>query len=801
MNTRSRTSPPRPGVWQRLALVALGLVFFATGLFLAVFGVDLVRLGGSPYFVLAGAGLIAAGVLTVMARRWGAILYLATFVLTVVWALFDAGLAYWPLFSRLFAPAVLAVPTLLLWNAYRHGDAAPRFPRAHLVAAGFVVLALLGTAWGAFQPHMIVEADGTQKLAAGKAIDAAPAGDWPVWGRTNAGTRFAPIEQITPENVSGLKVAWTYRTGDMPKGGQGHIVTPLQIGGTLYGCTPTSRMFALDAETGKELWSFDPSAEGIRFPRCRGVGYYDAVTATGGAPALPAGAQCAQRILSTTVDARLIAVDARTGRACTGFGENGQVDLTRDMGEIKSGMLFQTSAPLVARGLVIMGGRINDNQDTDVPSGVIRAFNVVTGELAWAWDLGNPAITARPPEGQTYTRSTPNVWAPLAYDDTLGLVYLPMGNSSPDFWAGKRSKVADDYSAAIVALDVATGRERWKFNTVHHDTWDYDIPAQPALYDVPDGKGGTLPGLLQVTKRGEIFVLDRRTGKPITEVQERAVPQGAAPGDWLSPTQPFSTGMPSIGTEQLSESKMWGATLLDQLMCRIEFRKLRYDGAFTPQSRQGSLEYPGWSGGMNWGSSSIAEDRGIMIVNDIRLPIMNKLLSRGEYAELEKNKIEGDILSPQTNTPFGLLQRRFMSPLGVPCQEPPYGTLTAINLATRQILWSRPLGTVEDAGPLGIPVGLPVPIGMPTLGGPITTSSGLVFMAGTQDYYIRALDIRNGKELWKGRLPVGGETTPMTYVSPKSGRQFVLISAGGNRTTDIRGDYVIAYSLPAKPAR
>ena len=796
MTTSRRPPLLQSALWLRLSLVLLGLVFTATGLFLAVHGFELVRLGGSAYFVAAGSGLVGAGVLTILARRWGAILYLAILAWTIVWALADSGLAYWPLFSRLFAPAVLAVPTLLLWRAYRGGNAEPRFPRWHLAAAGAIALGLLATVAAAFQERMIVEAGNAPVPIAGKAIDVAPAGEWPVWGRTNAGTRFSPIDQITPANVAKLEPAWTYRTGVVPKGGQGHIVTPLHVGGKLYGCTPSSKLFALDAETGKELWSFDPVAEGIRFPRCRGVGYFDATKPGGAGAPLAQPAECSQRILSTTVDARLIAVDAHTGRACSGFGEQGTVDLTVDIGEIKPGMLFQTSAPLMARGLVIMGGRINDNQDTDVPSGVIRAFSAVTGELVWAWDLGNPAIVKRPPAGETYTRSTPNVWAPLAYDDTLGLIYLPMGNASPDFWGGSRSRRDDDYSAAIVALDVTTGRERWKFNTVHHDTWDYDLPAQPTLYDVPDGKGGALPGLLQVTKRGQIFLLDRRTGVAIAPVVERPVPQGAAPGDRLAPTQPYSVGMPSIGTEPLSESRMWGATLLDQLVCRIEFRKLRYEGEFTPQTLQGTLEYPGWSGGMNWGSASVAEDRGVMIVNDIRLPILNRLIPRADYAQAEQAKAKDDIFSPMASTPFGLLQRRFVSPIGVPCQEPPYGTLTAIDLASRQILWSKPLGTVQDAGPLGIPLGLPVPIGMPTLGGPVTTASGLVFMAGTQDYYIRALDIATGRELWKGRLPVGGETTPMTYVAPASGRQFVVISAGGNRTTDIRGDYVMAFAIP-----
>jgi len=373
---------------------------------------------------------------------------------------------------------------------------------------------------------------------------------------------------------------------------------------------------------------------------------------------------------------------------------------------------------------------------------------------------------------------------------------LPTGNATPDFWGGHRTEADDRYSSSIVALDIATGRERWRFQTVHHDLWDYDVPSQPALYDVPDGQGGTLPALIQTTKRGQIFMLDRRTGTPIAQVQEQPVPQGGVVDDWTSPTQPYSLGMPSIGTEPLSEKRMWGLTPLDQLLCRIEFRKSRYEGEFTPPSERLTIQYPSWLGGMNWGSVSIAENLGYMIVNDTRVATRSRMIARAVYDEkaLSGGGHEGN--APQAGTPWGIEQGRFLSPLGIPCQEPPYGTISAVDLATRKVVWSMPLGTTEQTGPLGIATHLPMPIGMPTRGGPVTTSSGLIFIAGTQDFYIRAFDVRTGKERWKGRLPVGAEATPMTYLSPKTGRQFLVISAGGNSATKQKGDYVVAYALP-----
>ncbi|MET0376010.1 MAG: membrane-bound PQQ-dependent dehydrogenase, glucose/quinate/shikimate family, partial [Rhizorhabdus sp.] len=493
-------------------------------------------------------------------------------------------------------------------------------------------------------------------------------------------------------------------------------------------------------------------------------------------------------------DARLIAVDAATGRPCPGFGNGGAVDLKVDMGLIDPGYYTQTAAPLVAGDVVIVGGRISDNVSTGLAGGVVRAYDVSTGDLRWAWDPGNPAITRRPPLGQTYTRATPNVWAGMSYDATLGLVYLGTGNTTPDFFGGVRTARDNEWNSSVVALNVANGRPRWRFQTVHKDLWDFDVPAQPLLYDVPDGRGGTQPALIQVTKQGQIFMLNRATGRPIAPVTERPVPQGTIPGEHYSPTQPFSS-MPSIGTATLHESDMWGATPIDQMLCRIGFRRMRYQGAFTPPGTDTALQWPGSLGGMNWGSVSIDMTTGYMLVNDMRIGLWNRLIPRAQMPSGPASGTEMGV-STMTGTPYGSKRDRFVSIAGIPCQKPPYGTMTAIDLARRKVAWQVPLGTVKDTGPFGIKMHMPIPIGMPTLGGSLATESGLIFFAGTQDYYLRALDSATGLELWKGRLPVGSGGSPMTYRSPRTNRQYVVITASGARQSPDRGDYVVAYALP-----
>src|SRR6185436_1101048 len=405
-----------------------------------------------------------------------------------------------------------------------------------------------------------VQAQGAEPVAEGAA-------DWRYYGRDPGGARYAPVDQINRDNVEKLKVAWTFHTGEKPNRGSQDQNTPLQVGDTLYVCTPTNVVIALDADTGKEKWRHDPKVRPFFWNRCRGVGYWDAAApkivpvarapeAAGAAPApaakpaakpapkpapkpaapaaadaatnavaAPAAPACRRRIISSTINAQLFALDADTGRRCPGFGKDGVVDLTVGMGPFKRGFYFQTSMPTVVGDKIIIGGWVADNQELSEPSGVVRAFDVITGDLVWAWDLGDPSITKLPPPGQSYTRGTPNVWSTPAFDPALGLIYIPIGNATPDYWGSHRSKQSEIYASSVVALDASTGREVWRFQTTHHDLWDYDVPSQPMLIDFPM-KGGAAPALIQLTKRGQIFVLDRRTGKPLTRVVEAEVPSG-----------------------------------------------------------------------------------------------------------------------------------------------------------------------------------------------------------------------------------------------------------------------------------
>lgn len=790
LNTPLARAPEGGG--RRWPLVLFGAILVLVGLVLAVGGARLAMLGGSWYYLITGVALVVSGLLFATRRMAGFWLFAAVFVGTVVWSLAEVGLDFWPLVPRLAPVLVLGLLAFLVLPRLSFGRVrAPAW-------GGALVMAVLLIAGGAamFVPHGVIE--GSASASAGAAPTATGESRWQYYGRTPSGTRYAPFAQINTSNVNQLEEAWTFRTGDIAGPGSENQNTPTQIGDTVYVCTPRSQVFALDADTGEQKWKFDPKADAKIWNRCRGVAYYEpaAVTARIGDVPAPAPAQaCAQRIVLTTVDARMIQLDAKTGEPCTGFGNGGTVDLKQGMGEVKPLYYFQTSMPTVVRNVVVVGGWVFDGREIDEPSGVVRAFSADTGELVWAWDLGNPNITKLPPPGESYTRSTPNVWSTPAFDDALGLIYLPTGNNPPDFWGAQRSKASEEYSSSIVAVDVTTGKERWKFQTVHHDIWDYDVPAQPALYDVPDGQGGKVPALIQITKRGQIFMLDRRDGKPIAEVKELPVPQGGQEGDWTSKTQPYSVGMPAVGTEPLSEARMWGATWFDQLACRIAFKQLRYEGEFTPPTTTPSLIYPGYYGGMNWGSASIDEHNGILVVNDIRMPQLVRLVPRADVDDKKITLSHGVGMHPQGGTPYAITMQAFNSPLGIPCHAPAWGTMTGIDLKTRQIVWQRPAGTVEDAVVSGVKAGVPVPLGMPTLGGPITTAGGLTFYGGTQDYYLRAYDTLSGKELWKGRMPVGGQATPMSYVSPKSGQQYVVMSAGGSRQSPDRGDYVIAYRL------
>lgn len=776
----------------------LAAVVFLIGLYLTILGGVLLSNGGSSYYVICGIANLIAAVLLWRAKAAGAWLYLAIFVVTLLWALWEHGTNFWAFFPRIYTILVMTA-LIFIFFPFAKGAQTRKALGRIFWPIGIVAIAFSGLVFGnLFRIHYLIN-DPT--AATGKAaLSMSGDGDWSQYARDGGGRRYAPFNQINVDNVKDLEVAWTVRTGDIAKNGAEDQNTPLQIGDTVYACSPHDIITAIDADTGAKRWVFDPDARSPIWQRCRSIGYADMTKNTITKNNFKEGDACAQRIIMGTIDTRLIAIDAKTGKRCTDFGKSGDVDLKAGMGNVDPGYYMQTSGPsIIENGMVIIAGWVFDNMSVGEPSGVVRAFSALDGSLIWAWDLGNPAITKEPPAGQTYTLGTPNVWTFPAFDEALGLLYLPTGNATPDYWGGERTKAADEYNSSIVAVDYHTGKEKWKFQTTHHDLWDYDVPSQPALFDVPDGNGGRIPALIQTTKRGEIFMLDRRTGTPIAEVQEKPVPTtGVAKGDYVSPTQPYSVGMPSIRNPNLTEADMWGMTMFDQLLCRISFRKLEYQGDFTPPSTKQTIQYPSNYGGMNWGSVAIDESKGYLILNDMRLAMAPQLFEKKLPSDEEAGEDPKTGYAPQRGTPFGVTTNVFMSKLGIPCNMPPYGTITAIDLGSRKIVWQRPLGTTKDSGPLGIKVKMPMQVGLPTLSGPLATGGNLIFYAGTQDYYLRAFDTLTGKEVWKSRLPVGSQATPMTYISPKTGIQYIVLTASGARSQPDRGDYIIAYRLKDK---
>jgi len=760
----------------RIAVWLFATILVVVGITLFGGGVVLAANGGSLYYIATGLMVLLSGFGLFRRARYAVWLFGAMLVFTIVWSLWEVGIDSWALMPRLVGPAVVGLVFLL--PAIHRATGAARWWVGLPAAAA---LLLVGGA--------IVRAENAESgLAAATRVAALPgaATDWRHWGNDLAGTRYAAIDQIDASNVGKLELAWRYDSDIAP----GELVSleapPLAVDGRLYMCIESGTIAALDQDTGKRIWQYRGLPKGSTFHgwKCRGVAYH-----TSPAPK----AECQRSLYLTTPHGQLIAIDADTGRPCAAFADKGIADLRLGMGPMKPDDALPTSPPTIVNGVVVVGQSISDYGSFDSPSGVIRGYDAETGALRWAWDAGRPGQTLLKP-GETYTRNTPNAWGVFSGDEALGLVYVGTGNSPPDYYAGFRSAIADEFTDNIVAIDVATGLRRWSFKTVNHDLWDYDIAAQPVAVDLP----GSKPALIVPTKRGEIFVLDRATGQPIDPVIQKKVPQGAVKGDWNAPTQPYTTGFPSVAGDDLREVDMWGLTPLDQMACRIQFRKARYQGQFTPITTEPTITYPAVAGGINWGSVSIDTQRGLMVVNSLHLANINRLVPRKE-GETPKSGFEGGVIMfPQAGTPYGFASYPFLSPIFAPCQKPPYSTISVFDIKTRKLVWSKPLGTAEGSGPLGIQSHLPLRMGAPTFGGSLTTASGLVFIAAGQDRRLRAFDIANGEEVWSARLPAVGAAMPISYVAP-SGRQFVVIAAGGHFA--VPGPHaaaIMAYALPQK---
>jgi quinoprotein glucose dehydrogenase len=630
----------------------------------------------------------------------------------------------------------------------------------------------------------------------GPAGPAAPrrASEWPSYGGDPGGRRYTLLAQVTRENVERLEVAWTYHTGDVSDG-KGAVrstttfeATPILVDGTLFLCTPMNRVIALDPLTGAERWSYDPGIDlSGRYGNqlvCRGVAaWLD--------PARAQGESCRRRIFTATNDARLIALDAATGAPCADFGEGGEIPLGPGAGPQRWRGEYQVTSPPTPIGdVVVVGSAISDNQHVDAPSGVVRGFDARSGALRWAWDLAPPGFERG--GGATseagHALGTPNVWAPMAADEERGLVFVPTGNPMLDYYRGQNPQMSH-YGSSVVALRGATGERVWSFQTVHHDLWDYDVPAQPTLVTLRrDGR--ELPALVQTTKMGLLFVLDRETGEPILPVEERPVPQDGAPGERLSPTQPFPVATPPLVRHSLAPDDAWGVAFFDRRACREKIASLRYEGIYTPPTLQGTLVLPGNAGGSNWGGIAVDPERQIALANVSELAFVVRLVPRDEFAGLVRASPRQE-LSPQDGAPYALLREPLLSPLDLPCTPPPWGSLAAVDLVSGERLWQVPIGTTADL----LPIPLHLKLGTPNLGGPLATASGLVFLGAAMDDYLRAFDVETGEELWRGRLPAGGQATPMSYES--EGRQFVVIAAGGHGRMGTRlGDSVVAFALP-----
>jgi quinoprotein glucose dehydrogenase len=623
--------------------------------------------------------------------------------------------------------------------------------------------------------------------------------EWPAYGGDALGSRYSPLAQITRDNVRRLRVAWTFHTGETPVSAPtrrptAFEATPIVVDGALYLVTPLGRVFALDPATGRERWRFDARvdpASGFGDFTSRGV-------STWLDPAAAPGARCRRRILVATVDARLIALDAREGTPCADFGENGTVDLRRGLRNAPASReeYEVTSPPAIIGDLLIVGSGIADNARTQAASGEVRAYHARTGKLRWTWDPvpqdpADPAWTTWQ-GADAHRTGAANAWSMIAADPDRDLVVVPTSSASPDYFGGER-RGANLYANSVVALRASTGERLWHFQVVHHDLWDYDVPAPPALVTVARD-GQQLPAVLQVTKTGQLYVLHRDSGVPIFPVEERPVPGNAVPGEEASATQPFSS-LPALSPLRFTANDAWGVTPLDRRSCRNTMRPLRNDGIFTPPSLEGTLVVPSNIGGAHWGGLAYDREREIVVVPVNRIASVVQLIPRDRFDRAIAEP--GWEYAPMRGTPYVIRRRILLSALGLPCTPPPFGALVAISLATGQKLWEVPLGTTRDLFASKIWLPLAFRWGTPNFGGPIATAGGLVFIAAAMDDYLRAFDIDTGRELWKGRLPAGGQATPTTYRVAGDPRQFVVISAGGHgRLGTTRGDAVVAFALP-----
>jgi quinoprotein glucose dehydrogenase len=775
-------------------------------------GGQLLMIGGSPFYAIMAIGLLITAVALFKNKKIALTIYAILMWIVLAWMIFEVGFDKWQWIPRGDLIGLIGVWLALPWVVRPLSKVQnPANPAKFHPFLGTTVIIMIAIVIGLmFYDPYPKEGNITNQRAPAETDVAG--NDWAAYGGTNNGARFSNLKQITTDNVSNLEVAWTYHTGDLrdAKDASEYTfeATPLKVNNSIYFCTPHNEVHALNPETGALKWKYEPTKDRSYLQQhqtCRGVSYYEAPEAAATNAVQPAAvanspAVCRKRIFNAANDAKLLALDADTGKLCADFGNNGVVDLRANMGEIRPHALMQTAAPLVAGNLVIVGGSVMDNGfNAGNPSGVIRAYDVITGRLVWNFDPANPENTQPIAAGQTYPQDTPVAWATLSADIKNGLVYVPFGNASPDELGIERdaNSNTEKFRDTLVALDLKTGQFKWRFQSSKHDLWDRDNPSQPSLVDI-DYQGKKQPVVILPTKTGNLFVLNRLTGEAVYPINQVDVSTKGIVGEKYSPTQPVSAL--NFLPDPINEKSMWGLTPFDQMACRIDFKSLRYDGnPWTPATEGGSIIFPGNIGVFNWGSVTVDPQRQILIASPVRLAYKYNLIKRTPETATQRlfTKDGTPYWNENFDGDYAIHIQQLSSSLGIPCIAPPWGRMVGVDLKTGKTEWLRRVGTTKNLKTSFLPGRFPIgfPMGMVAHGGPLTTAGDLVFHGATADNFFRAYDISTGKLLWETELPAGGQATPSTYMGADN-KQYVVIAAGGHGSLGTKeGDAVVAYRL------
>lgn len=788
------------------------IVIAIVGLAMLYMGGQLLMIGGSPFYAIMAIGLLITAVALFKNKKIALTIYAILMWIVLAWMIFEVGFDKWQWIPRGDLIGLIGVWLALPWVVRPLSKAQnPANPAKFHPFLGTTVIIMIAIVIGLmfYDPYPKEGSITNQRAPAETDV---AGNDWAAYGGTNNGARFSNLKQITTDNVSNLEVAWTYHTGDLrdAKDASEYTfeATPLKVNNSIYFCTPHNEVHALNPETGALKWKYEPTKDRSYLQQhqtCRGVSYYEAPEAAATNAVQPAAvanspAVCRKRIFNAANDAKLLALDANTGKLCADFGNNGVVDLRANMGEIRPHALMQTAAPLVAGNLVIVGGSVMDNGfNAGNPSGVIRAYDVITGRLVWNFDPANPENTQPIAAGQTYPQDTPVAWATLSADIKNGLVYVPFGNASPDELGIERdaNSNTEKFRDTLVALDLKTGQFKWRFQSSKHDLWDRDNPSQPSLVDI-DYQGKKQPVVILPTKTGNLFVLNRLTGEAVYPINQVDVSTKGIAGEKYSPTQPVSAL--NFLPDPINEKSMWGLTPFDQMACRIDFKSLRYDGnPWTPATEGGSIIFPGNIGVFNWGSVTVDPQRQILIASPVRLAYKYNLIKRTPETATQRlfTKDGTPYWNENFDGDYAIHIQQLSSSLGIPCIAPPWGRMVGVDLKTGKTEWLRRVGTTKNLKTSFLPGRFPIgfPMGMVAHGGPLTTAGDLVFHGATADNFFRAYDTSTGKLLWETELPAGGQATPSTYMGADN-KQYVVIAAGGHGSLGTKeGDAVVAYRL------